>query len=95
MVTCFSVLDLVVFNVLSDPLMSLFGYLDPGAGSMLLQVIIAGFFSIVVMLRVYWQAVVDFFRSILNSKATDETDSGEKFVESGEQVEEKVDKKAA
>ena len=95
MVTCFSILDLVVLNVMSDPLMFLIGYLDPGTGSMLLQFLIAGFFSVVVMLKVYWQAIVDFFRSMLSSKTTDETNSDEKIVKSGEQTEEKVDKKAA
>lgn len=88
MVTCFSVLDVVVFRVTSDPFMSLFGYLDPGVGSMLLQVMIAGFFSVVVILKVYWQAIVDFFRSMLSSNATDETNPDE-------QAEENVDNKAA
>ena len=88
MVTCFSVLDVVVLSVMNDHFMSLFGYLDPGVGSMLLQVIIAGFFSVVVVLKVYWHAIVDFFRSILSSKATDETNPDE-------QAEENVDKKAA
>ena len=92
MVTCFSVLDLIVFSV---PFTSLFAYLDPGVGSMLLQVIIAGFFSVLVVLKVYWQAIVDFFRSILRSKATDESNPDEKIDESDRQAEDNVDKKAA
>ena len=86
---------MVVFRLLGDPLMNLLGYLDPGTGSLLLQFLIAGFFSVVVMVKVYWQAIVDFFRSKSSSKATDETSLEERIVESEEQTEDKADKKAA
>ena len=35
-------------------------YLDPGAGSIMLQVIIAGLFSLGVVLKLYWHRVIAF-----------------------------------
>jgi hypothetical protein len=40
----------------------LFSYLDPGAGSMLLQLIVGGLAGLGVVLKFYGQAIVDFCR---------------------------------
>ncbi len=37
-------------------------YLDPGTGSMLLQVILGGFAAIGVALKLYWHRITGFFR---------------------------------
>jgi hypothetical protein len=38
-------------------------YLDPGTGSMLLQVAIAGMIGAAVFLRAFWSRIVSFFKS--------------------------------
>ena len=90
--TCFGLLELMVFRGAIDPTGPLFAYLDPGAGSMLLQVIIAGICSVAVMLKIYWQAFVSFFRWGSKSQASDETESESSFDVTEEND---VDKKAA
>ena len=38
-------------------------YLDPGSGSMLAQLAVAGFAGVAVALKVYWRRLVAFFQS--------------------------------
>ena len=38
-------------------------YVDPGSGSMLVQLLLGGFAGIAVALRVYWRRIVSRFRS--------------------------------
>jgi len=37
-------------------------YLDPGSGSMLLQILLGGFAAIGVVAKLYWHRVASFFR---------------------------------
>lgn len=39
----------------------LFGYLDPGAGSMLLQMILAGALGLSFTIKTYWKRIKGFF----------------------------------
>ena len=40
----------------------LIGYLDPGAGSMFLQVILAGALGVSLTIKTYWKRIISFFR---------------------------------
>jgi hypothetical protein len=42
--------------------MQLFAYLDPGSGSMLLQLLLGGVAALGVGLKLYWQRVKSFLR---------------------------------
>ena len=39
-----------------------YAYLDPGAGSMLLQLLLGGIAGVIVILKLYWQRFVSLFR---------------------------------
>jgi len=41
-------------------------YLDPGNGSMLLQLLLAGFAGVAVALKMFWRRVVAFFARLKN-----------------------------
>ena len=45
-------------NVLIHPLM----YLDPGSGSFIIQMLLAGLLGVAVAIRIYWKKIVKFFR---------------------------------
>lgn len=47
-------------------------YLDPGSGSYLLQLLIAGVMGGLLMLRVYWGKVSDFFRKLFGQTVEDD-----------------------
>ena len=47
-------------------------YLDPGSGSYLLQLLIAGAMGALLMLRVYWGKVKAFFARLFGREVTDE-----------------------
>ena len=36
-------------------------YLDPGSGSLLIQIIIAGILGLIVALKLYWSRIIAFF----------------------------------
>ena len=40
---------------------SAYAYLDPGSGSMLLQLLLGGVAGIIVILKLYWQRLLTFF----------------------------------
>lgn len=47
-------------------------YLDPGSGSYLLQLLIAGALGALFALRLYWTRVKEFFQSLFSRSADDE-----------------------
>jgi len=51
-------------------------YLDPGSGSFLLQLLIAGALGFLFALRVYWKRIKGFFSGLFSS-SEDEIDPGE------------------
>jgi len=89
------VFELMVSGVIVDSWGFLFGYLDPGAGSVVLQFLVAGLLSVLVALKAYWHSIVHFIGLILGSKTTSETNSEENLADTDDQTVEKADKKAA
>ena len=53
------------FSILMSPLGSILGvekaYLDPGSGSYLLQLLIAGLLGSLFVIRTYWSRIIGFF----------------------------------
>jgi hypothetical protein len=46
-------------------------YLDPGSGSMVMQLLLAGFAGAAVGLKVFWRKILAFFGFSKNSKSKD------------------------
>lgn len=58
---------------LATPLAAIFGYLDPGSGSFLLQLAIATVVGLAVVLRTQWAKIKKFFGG--KSETTEDQDS--------------------
>jgi len=43
-------------------------YLDPGTGSYMLQIVIAGIVSALFTIKMFWRRVVDFFSNLFKGK---------------------------
>lgn len=43
-------------------------YIDPGSGSLIFQIILAGFLGGVYAVKLYWKKIKDFFNSVLSKK---------------------------
>ena len=43
-------------------------YLDPGTGSYILQLLIAGIASAVLALKIFWEKIAGFFRKVFGKK---------------------------
>lgn len=43
-------------------------YLDPGTGSYMLQIIIAGIVSVLFSLKMFWRRIVNFFTGLFKGK---------------------------
>lgn len=41
-------------------------YLDPGSGSYLLQILLAGFFSLLLALKTFWRRIVTTFKKMFS-----------------------------
>ena len=50
-----------VFLLVFDPSIEAKAYLDPGTGSMILQVLLGGIAGVVVAVKLYWQKMKSFF----------------------------------
>ena len=57
------------FNVL------LVAYLDPGSGSFLFQMLIAGLVTIAFVIKTYWNALKSFFKRIFSRSSAEEIDA--------------------
>ena len=53
----------IVLYAFSNPAKA---YLDPGTGSLILQMIIAGILSTLFALKMYWYRIKSFFKNIFN-----------------------------
>ena len=60
------------FVVVADTLLKPARYLDPGSGSYLLQLLIAGALGALFALRLYWNRVREFISKIIRRKPDDE-----------------------
>jgi hypothetical protein len=54
-------ISLIVFFIISNPFTIAHAYLDPGSGSMLLQLLLGGVTGVVVIFKLYWQRVKGVF----------------------------------
>jgi len=62
-------MNLSIFLLFLTPFLILFGltdsalaYIDPGSGSMLLQLLLGGIAGAVVVLKLYWRQFINLFR---------------------------------
>ena len=54
-------ISLIVFFMISNPFTVAHAYLDPGSGSMLLQLLLGGVTGVMVIAKLYWQRIKGFF----------------------------------
>jgi hypothetical protein len=52
---------LVICEVFLIPIPAM-AYLDPGSGSMLLQLLLGGTAGLILVIKLYWQSLVSFFK---------------------------------
>lgn len=45
-----------------------YAYLDPGTGSYVLQIVIAGIVSALFTIKMFWRRIVDFFSNLFKGK---------------------------
>lgn len=53
---------------------SAYAYLDPGTGSLILQMIIAGILSTLFAIKMYWYRLKSFFKDLFDRKKIDPDD---------------------
>ena len=63
------------FGIFLKPLM----YLDPGSGSFIIQMLLAGLLGIAVAIRIYWKKIVAFFRKGKAGDIQDELDQMDEY----------------
>lgn len=66
-------MKLFIFCVLLSMTINAEAYLDPGTGSMMLQVILGGLAAIGVAIKLYWHKLVAIFRRRENKETEDES----------------------
>lgn len=62
-------------NLFLKPLM----YLDPGSGSFIIQMLLAGLLGIAVAVRIYWKKIVKFFRKDKGGDVQEELDEMDEY----------------
>jgi len=60
--------NFLIFQLLTASL----GYLDPGSGSFILQLVISSFLGAVFIVKAYWQKIKGFFRNRTTKKGDDQ-----------------------
>jgi len=60
-------------NDLGSLVRMIFGYLDPGSGSVILQAIVGGFAAVAVTAKLWWRRVTGLFRRDEEKKPTPAT----------------------
>ena len=63
------------FGIFLKPLM----YLDPGSGSFIIQMLLAGLLGIAVAVRIYWKKIVAFFRKGKSGDVQDQLDELDEY----------------
>ena len=63
------------FKIFLKPLM----YLDPGTGSFLIQMLLAGLLGIAVAVRIYWKKIVALFRKNKKGDIQDQLDEMDEY----------------
>jgi hypothetical protein len=64
-------------TLLFRPLM----YLDPGTGSLLIQIVLAGFLGIAVVIRVYWKKIIRFFTKNEDQRDIEDLDEIDEYMD--------------
>jgi len=59
-------------------------YLDPGSGSFIIQMLLAGLLGIAVAVRIYWKKIVKFFRKDKGGDVQEELDEMDEYGGAGE-----------
>ncbi len=54
-----------------------YAYLDPGSGSMLLQLLLGGVAGITMIVKMYWSRIKEFFGGKTDSASTHENDKSD------------------
>lgn len=54
-------------------------YLDPGSGSFIIQMLLAGLLGIAVAVKIYWKKIVAFFRKKKSGGVQDELDELDEY----------------
>ena len=54
-------------------------YLDPGSGSFIIQMLLAGLLGIAVAVRIYWKKIVNFFNKNKGNRVQDELDEMDEY----------------
>lgn len=57
-------------------------YLDPGSGSFIIQMILAGSLGIAIAIKIYWKKIVALFRKGKGGDVQDELDEMDEYGES-------------
>jgi hypothetical protein len=55
-----------------------FAYLDPGTGSYIIQIVLAGLFGVLFAVRTFWTNIKLFFMKIFNKSTSKQNDNGKK-----------------
>jgi len=50
------------FLLAFDPFLEVWAYLDPGTGSMILQLLLGGIAGVAIVLKLYWQRFLSLFK---------------------------------
>ncbi|MBG0785917.1 MAG: hypothetical protein H0S79_12540 [Anaerolineaceae bacterium] len=66
-------------------------YLDPGSGSFIIQMLLAGLLGIAVAIRIYWKKIVAFFRRGKAGDVQDQLDALDEYDGANEIKSEKED----
>lgn len=59
----FKLVSITVSSFLLVSVMPAYAYLDPGSGSMVLQIVLGGVAGLVVILKLYWNRLVSLFET--------------------------------
>jgi len=62
------ILIIAVYVLLFASIHDAHAYLDPGTGSYVLQIVIAGIVSALFTIKMFWRRVVDFFSNLFKGK---------------------------
>jgi hypothetical protein len=61
----------VTLAVILTPTREAYAYLDPGTGSFLLQILLAGFLGLMLTLRLFRERIAAIFKALLRRKPTE------------------------
>ena len=62
------------FLLAFDPFLEVWAYLDPGTGSMILQLLLGGIAGAVIVLKLYWQRFLTLFKGNSSDSKPSESD---------------------